>query len=279
VVASGGYLNQPGHMCLDPSNDTLIVADYGATGTVDVNGAILRINPFTGQQSIVSMGGNLFHPTAVAMESNGDLVVTESYNVLVIDPTNGNQTIVSSGGLLGTTTGVAVSNTGNFFVSNFQSPTAGSSIVEINPTTGAQTTVSSGGNMNLGPEDLSIDNTEAQRLLVAEAYTGGNTAPSALLGINSQTGAQSVIASGGSLNFPTSVTQDWLGDTYVLDQDEFGGANVVEVNLQTGQQNLIASGGHLETPLGVVVIPEPASFGIVLVLAGACFGSRRLARR
>ncbi|MGA2439951.1 MAG: hypothetical protein ABSH08_03265 [Tepidisphaeraceae bacterium] len=280
VVASGGYLNQPNHMCLDPSNDTLIISDYGGIGTTDVNGAILRINPFTGQQSVVSVGGSLFHPTAVAFDANGDLVVTEAYNVLLINPANGDQTIVASGGVLAVTTGIAVAKNGNYFVSNFQSPGVGSGVVEINPTTGSQTRVSTGGNMDLGPEDLWIDNTNAQRLLVAEAYTGAGTTGPSLLGINSATGAQSVISSEGSLGFPTAVTQDSSGNSYVTDQlSDLGGANVVRVNLNTGQQRVISSGGYLETPLGIVVIPEPASIGIICVLAGACFTARRLARR
>jgi hypothetical protein len=268
VVASGGYLGQPDGICWDPSNNTLIVADAG--GFTETGGVILRINPYTGQQTIVSVGGSLAHPTAVAFDSSGDLIVSQEGGkggpiaVLRINPTTGSQTVVSSAMDLGVATGVAVESSGSYLVSNYAGGTFGSGIVRVDQNTGAQSVVAFRGDLNYGPQKIWLDNTKSQSFLV----TAGNSSTQSFAGlidINAATGSQSVISSGNLLTFPSAVTQDPLGDTFVTDHT----GEIVQVNLQTGVQTLISSGGFLESPIGIVDIPEPMSATMVMAISAA----------
>ncbi len=84
------------------ANGDILVADASA--------GVIRVDPVTGAQTIVSSGGLLQSIHSVAVEANGDIVVadTGAAAVIRIDPVTGAQSIVSSGGTLGWPWGIAV---------------------------------------------------------------------------------------------------------------------------------------------------------------------------
>ena len=75
----------------------LVVVEQGP----DV-GVVLRVNPVTGDRTIVSDAGTgagemFYWPIGIAIEASGDLVVTDlDFKVFRVDPVTGDRTIVSS---------------------------------------------------------------------------------------------------------------------------------------------------------------------------------------
>ena len=73
----------------------ILVTDPGA---VNGHGAVLRIDPTSGAQTVVSQGGLFSRPTALAIEADGKIVTANRTlpGVVRVDPQTGGQTIVAS---------------------------------------------------------------------------------------------------------------------------------------------------------------------------------------
>src|SRR2546426_10927192 len=80
---------------------TILVADEAAFGGL---GGVIRVNPATGAQTVVSSGVNFVEPTGIAIAANGDILVADPSafggggGVIRVDPTTGAQTVGSFGG-------------------------------------------------------------------------------------------------------------------------------------------------------------------------------------
>lgn len=75
--------------------------------------AIVRVDPVSGVQTVVSSGGSLVNPNGVATDAAGDIIVADesafgSGGIIRVDPSTGVQTTISSGGLFQGPAGVAV---------------------------------------------------------------------------------------------------------------------------------------------------------------------------
>src|SRR3989454_12424420 len=53
---------------------TILVADEAAFGGL---GGVIRVNPATGAQTVVSSGVNFVEPTGIAIAANGDILVAD----------------------------------------------------------------------------------------------------------------------------------------------------------------------------------------------------------
>src|SRR2546427_12225835 len=90
---------------------TILVADEDAFGG---SGGVIRVNPTTGAQTVVSSGGNFVEPTAIAIAVNGDILIADRNafggggGVIRVNSTTGAQTVVSSGGNFLNPPGIAV---------------------------------------------------------------------------------------------------------------------------------------------------------------------------
>src|SRR5205085_11337372 len=107
-------------------------------------GAVLRVDPDTGAQSVVAIGadqpGFFSVPFGVAVAPNGDIFVVDAQKVVRVDPATGAQSLVSQGGLLAAPYGVAVAGDGTLLVTDAGStPPA---VLRIDPRTGAQSPIS-----------------------------------------------------------------------------------------------------------------------------------------
>ena len=117
---------------------------------------IIRVDPDTGEQTIIASGGLLARPTGMAMDDTGQILVvdkgpaTNDYpiamvydgKIIRIDPATGAQTMVAEGGLLLNPRSIAVGPNGDLYVLNQWGTTSGvglDQLVRINPTTGVQT--------------------------------------------------------------------------------------------------------------------------------------------
>ena len=233
AVSSGGLLRRPYGIVALPSGP-MLVADAEA-GLINID---LRL-PAGQQQSIVSSGGLLRQPMGLALEAGGTVVVTDSNRVIRIDPTrwSGNQTLVSTGGSFSTPHAVVVEPSGTILVAN---QGGGQSMLRVDPRTGSQTvvpgsktcangmTIDAGGNVfvagsggcgqhgifrftpagarsalpsggNLAtPYGMAVDGSGV--LLVADPSGSGS-----VVRVNPQTGAQTVVSSGGLLVEPIGI--------------------------------------------------------------------------
>ena len=75
---------------------------------------MIRVNPATGMQSVISSGGNLQDPPNLVVAPNGDIFVADTGGVvgagliIRINPQSGSQTVVSSGGNFTVVIGIAL---------------------------------------------------------------------------------------------------------------------------------------------------------------------------
>ncbi len=167
TLATGGFLVNPNDVIKAPDG-MLYVADlngfrYDGNGqvTADTSGRIIKIDPSTGVQSIVSEGTNLTSPTGLIW-SSGQLIVTDlSAKIIRIDPSTGTQLVLSQAGLLQTPQSLTQVNGVLYVVDS----TAG--VIAIDTTTLLQTLfadVQSNGGLLSSPVD--IDNFNGQELYV-----------------------------------------------------------------------------------------------------------------
>jgi DNA-binding beta-propeller fold protein YncE len=100
----------------------IYVADPSAASG---SGAVIRIHPINGAQTLVSSGGLFSDPVGIAISQAGEIYVVDSTafggngGVIRVNPTTGAQTPVSSGGRFEDPTGIAIAANGDLLVSDF----------------------------------------------------------------------------------------------------------------------------------------------------------------
>jgi streptogramin lyase len=122
------------------SNGDIFILDKDAD-------AVIRVDPSSGTQTLVSSGGFFVGPLDLAIAANGDIFVVDPHaNLLIrVDPTSGAQTIVSSGGNFTGPYGIAIAGNGDILIGDSNTNLGSRTIIRVDPTSGAQTVVSSGG--------------------------------------------------------------------------------------------------------------------------------------
>jgi len=104
VATDGGAIGEG--IALE-SAGTIVVASSQA-------GAVVRINPDTGDQTVLTAPTVLVSPVDVAVDADGSIIVTDGFYEIVarVDPVTGDATMIASDGFLGEPGGVAVYRTG-----------------------------------------------------------------------------------------------------------------------------------------------------------------------
>ena len=72
--------------------------------------------------------------------------------------------------------------------------------------------------------------------------------PIGIIGVNTSTGAQFPVSTGGIFSLPTYVTEAPNGQLYVTDIQAFTTGAIIRVDPNTGQQFLVAKGGMINGP-------------------------------
>ena len=219
-----------------PGKGTAVTLESGDIVVVDSSAAVLRVEPETGSQTVISSGGNLVRPFGVVIDAKGDAIVTDTgaQAVIRIDPQTGSNTVVSSGGILGAPYGIALDDQGNILVAN------GQAIIRVDPVTGAQTAVSSNG-LFRAPVGVAVgpDGT----IFVAD-LTG------AILRVDPNSGEQLSVNAGSNLVNPVGIAIDDSGKLLVADECSH---TLVRIDATTGTQEMVSGGGDLVTPVSVAV--------------------------
>src|SRR5437867_10335450 len=107
----------------------------------DSFGAVFSLSAATGERVKVASGGKLERPFGIALDANGDILVSDTgaQAIIRINALTGAQTVVADGAKLGFPLGIAVDSRGHILVAN------GEAILRLNPVAGQPIMVSGRG--------------------------------------------------------------------------------------------------------------------------------------
>jgi PKD domain len=274
----GELFRHPYDLAVLPGGD-LLVADMGEYATAadrTADGRIIRVDPVTGRQSLVSSGNLLVDPAGLAVVPNGLLYVVENVGttgepaVVSVDPATGAQALVTQGGQLCYPFGIAVHPNGSVLVTDYGDFSDGTSVINcahdfgalvaVDPVTKAQMILSRNaaqwGNLLRNPFGVTVE--PGGRILLVNQNGG-----TAMVAVDPDTGVQDVETTNTAtdrLVVPQrpAVTPD--GDVVVSDftlDDMEGG--LVSVDLSAGGQSILRQDRKLfNNPLGVAVVVNRA---------------------
>jgi hypothetical protein len=278
----GNLFEHPYDIAVAPGGGSLYVVDMGAFAqgpTPAADGRVIRVDPATGAQSLVSQGGELVDPAGIAVAPDGTLFVVENVGVgpaqnpavVRIDPASGAQSVLTRGGNLCYPFGIAIEPSGNLIVTDFGDLVGGTnpidcpqdfgSVVRVNPA-GAQQILSfndvpNPGNLLRGVFGAAIE--PGGGVLVVN-QTGAQAAVAA---INPQNGSQTAVTPNSSpadaFELPQRVAVLPDGNLLVADyalNDQEGG--LVAVDRATGAARVLRQGTLFNNPLGLATVVNRA---------------------
>jgi DNA-binding beta-propeller fold protein YncE len=138
-IGNGPPLGYPEGIAVEPDG-SLVVVD---------SGNVVRVDPDTGDRTVIGTGPPLDFPEGIAVEPDGSLVVVDSGNVVRVNPVTGERALVSgfdretnmtigNGPLLVLPRDIAVEANGSLIVVD----TSLVAVVRVNPLTGNRTLIS-----------------------------------------------------------------------------------------------------------------------------------------
>jgi hypothetical protein len=286
IVSQGQLFATPVNLREAPDRQ-IYVTDYTAYGpvsTTNVGGAVFRVDPDTGHQSLVAKGGYINGPSAIAVIQHNPVAPAEVYitnvgddtgtyrNIIKIDPRTGAQQLVSSGGILYNPLAIVPGPGDNIYVLDEHAFGTGA-LDEINLASGHQRVISTGGLLRF-PIDLAKDPSGDLIVFNRDSATDFTVGAGSVLRIDPNSGKQTLLSSNGDL---TSLD----GGTVARDGTIYAGTTttvpptvpawIVAVNPRTGAQHIISEGGDLDIIEGMTVFytnpgggaaapPAPSSF-------------------
>jgi DNA-binding beta-propeller fold protein YncE len=275
----GNLFRRPYDLAVEPDGN-LVVADLGEPNRKD--GAVIRVNPLTGVQSLVSSGGEFFDPAGIAVAPDGRIYIVDNRApdndgaVIRVDPRTGAQTLVTERSSapgrreLDLPFGIAIESDGKLVVSNRESPAALpllcsllGKVVRVDPVTGDQARVSSAGHI-AWPLGLAV-RPDGGIVVANECGAGGGLVLLDRLGLwqllLTPNGSQDVLVT------PERVAFDPSGALLVSDFNAGpdGEGGIVSVDPDTGAQSLVRAGELFNHPLGIAaVVNRPPSAALAL---------------
>jgi hypothetical protein len=237
----------------------ILVVDAGLFGI----GKIIRIDPVTGTQTILTSGDLFVRPFDLAIDASGQILVadTEAFGgsggVIKVDPGSGVQTPLSFGDNFQGPAGITLDSTGQIFVADVDAFDGSGGIIKVDPITGFQTVISSEGDF-VGPIRLVVDVSGQIFVSDQSAFRTGTTV-GAIFRVDPVTGAQTVIydsSSGGLIQGPAGITIDSAGQLLIAfhghpDFDVPDG--VARIDLSTNVVTLVSSNDILVHPHGIAL--------------------------
>jgi DNA-binding beta-propeller fold protein YncE len=117
IITQGGFLNTSNNTALAialEENGQILVLDVAITFADGSSRAgIVRVDPATGTQTLVTTGNLLTFPRGIAVEPDGQIVVVDQMantppRVIQVDPVTGSQTLVTTNGEFSSPRGITV---------------------------------------------------------------------------------------------------------------------------------------------------------------------------
>ena len=275
------------------ADGSLLVADMGAYATSTdrtPDGRIIRVDPVTGHQSVVTQGEHLVEPAGLALAPDGVIYVVEnvgtsgSPGVVAVNPSTGAQSVVTQGGQLCYPFGIAVGADGALLVTSYGDFSDGTTIVNcqhdfgalvrIDPATNAQSILSRNapewGNLFRNPLGITVE--PGGRILIVNQNGG-----TALIAVDPGTGVQDAETPNTSTDrvvVPQRAALTPDGDVVMSDftLDDLEGG-LVSVKLDTGAQSILRQDRTLfNNPLGVAVVANRAPAATLSATPGVVAG-------
>jgi DNA-binding beta-propeller fold protein YncE len=285
----GNEFHTPYDLAVEPDG-SLVVADMGVPNQRD--GSVVRVDPLTGRQSVVSSGGVFYDPAGIAVGPGGVLYVLDnlagpnSGAVIRVDPATGAQQLIASNftllplKLFDLPFGIAVAPDGGIIVANRALTGAlpvpcllgTGSVFRVDPVTFAHSPIATGGRLAY-PLGIAIDPNGG--VVVANECGGVGADGLVRVAAGNQ---QDEITSNSSvdvLQTPERVAFDPTGNLLVTDfsvgADNDGG--IVRVNPATGEQTPVHTGALFNHPLGIAVVTNrPPTAGLAVTPAAVAAG-------
>jgi hypothetical protein len=196
----------PAGLALAPGGDIYVADNYEA----DDDGGVIRIDPDSGAQSIVSEGGLLDLPFGILVDRDGSLVVSNRVlagscttglagRVVRVQPADGSQQLVSEGSLFRYPLGVALDSAGRIaFANECGNPGLARVVSES-----AQSVLSpnAADDLLVTPERLTLE--PSGDFLVSDWSLGDGDG--GIVRVDSETGAQSLVRQGELFNHPMGI--------------------------------------------------------------------------
>jgi hypothetical protein len=213
---------------------------YADSGNGIDGGFILKVDPATADQSVISVGGLLQMPYDVVVTAEGSIITSDSGRLIQIDPVQNTQTILasSSTGPLLYPIGLGLDRSGGILVAS------GQSIVRMDPASRQVRVLSSGGYL-VFPMDVA----QAQN---GDLYVVNRGPTSQIIRVNPKNGRQTVVSEGGYLTAPSCIAVEG-NEIFVTDtvDSNFGVGRVIHVDARTGIQSIVSDGNNLICPIGI----------------------------
>ncbi|HLJ93103.1 MAG TPA: Ig-like domain repeat protein, partial [Gemmataceae bacterium] len=102
-------------------------------------------------------------------------------------------------------------------------------------------------------EDRIVLSLAGGTILVANSPLLGGEAPTGIIGVDPNTGAQSLVSTGGMFSLPETVRQGPNQQLYVADYSASGTGAIIGVDPSTGDQRLVATGGDIDGPTALAI--------------------------
>ena len=251
LVASGGDLDSPDSGAFT-ANGKLLIADYQTFANV---GAIFKVDPNTGDVSLVVTDPSFHGPTDVAIGPGGHVYAVDPNMgtgslgaVLDIDVPGNGFDIFSQGQLFERgPLGISVLPSGRILTSSSQNLLkADGALIKVNQDTAAQSFVSHGGHL-VDPYGMTLS-ANAKKAYIAD-FAGR------IVQVKLASGDQRVIAKGKHLDEVTDVALGLDGALYATN-DSSTDPGITRVNPKTGKKHVVSAGGFLGAPEGITVEPK-----------------------
>jgi hypothetical protein len=257
-VSQGGFFSEPTYVC-EGANGQIYVTDLTATGL----GAVIRVDPTTGTNSVFASGGAINGPNAIAFVNGYLYVATEGnatgaiHDLIKIDPNMGNQLQVLTGNFHVPTGMVPVPGQNAVYVADeqgsFNTPPPLGRVFKVDLDTDTQTLVSSNtstqGMLFDHPVDVAVDG--SGRIILPNTGDSTNNATGSVIAVNPQTGIQSLITTFGQYSGTDAVEVAPSGQILVGNISGSSPANIIAVNPGSGTQTVLTSGGSLSSVEGM----------------------------
>lgn len=209
-ISSGGFLVNTTAVGVSPDGTLYVVEASGS-------GSVIKIDPVTGIQTIVSSGGYFSYPRGIAFATNGDILIVDLTTqtngaVIRVDPLSGSQELITTNSLFRSPVGIAVFPSGVIIVSDvnaygtspYNYPSiAGGALFRVDQENGAQSLISKD-TYFFDPGFVGIE--PSGDLVVADynSFSGGVTGcgggKGAIIRVNPITGAQTIVTIGGPIS-------------------------------------------------------------------------------
>jgi hypothetical protein len=239
------------------SGDILVV-DPMATdgGAARRRGALIRVEPRTGAQTLVVYGSVFLAPVGLSIEADGNLVVVDARvrGVIRVDRLTGAATVLSAGGLLVQPVGLAVAADGGILVADSNAfPDRLGGVIRIDPVTFDQSRVAAG-NMFVDPVGVALESNETILVCDSSAFGGPGDSKGGLIRVRLRDGLQSKVPSGDKFRKPVGLAMEKSGGVLVIDNDALGRSGAVfRIDPLTGAQSQVSSGNLLGSPVKAAV--------------------------